>query len=143
MDKLKITGGNPLQGEVFVSGAKNAALPILIASILTSEPLNIFNVPILKDIETTINLLNFLGVNVHKSNDSLMLCADKVTKTEAPYDLVKTMRASILVLGPLLARFGEAHVSLPGGCSIGARQLIFILKRLRKWVPKLTYITAI
>ena len=121
MDKLKITGGNPLKGEVFVSGAKNAALPILIASILTSEPLNIFNVPILKDIETTIYLLNFLGVNVHKSNDSLMLCADKVTKTEAPYDLVKTMRASILVLGPLLARFGEAHVSLPGGCSIGAR----------------------
>ena len=136
MDKLKITGGNPLQGEVFVSGAKNAALPILIASILTSEPLNIFNVPILKDIETTIYLLNFLGVNVHKSNDSLMLCADKVTKTEAPYDLVKTMRASILVLGPLLARFGEAHVSLPGGCSIGARPVDLHIKALEKMGAK-------
>jgi len=136
LDKLKITGGNPLQGEVFVSGAKNAALPILIASILTSEPLNIFNVPILKDIETTIYLLNFLGVNVHKSNDSLMLCADKVTKTEAPYDLVKTMRASILVLGPLLARFGEAHVSLPGGCSIGARPVDLHIKALEKMGAK-------
>jgi UDP-N-acetylglucosamine 1-carboxyvinyltransferase len=137
LDKLKITGGNPLQGEVFISGAKNAALPILIASILTSEPLNIFNVPILKDIETTIYLLNFLGVGVHKSNDSLILCADKVTKTEAPYDLVKTMRASILVLGPLLARFGEAHVSLPGGCSIGARPVDLHIKALEKMGAKI------
>ena len=81
MDKLKITGGKPLQGDIFVSGAKNAALPILMASILTSEPLNIFNVPILKDIDTTIYLLSFLGVNVHKSNDSIVLKADKISKT--------------------------------------------------------------
>lgn len=138
MDKLKITGGKPLQGDIFVSGAKNAALPILMASILTSEPLNIFNVPILKDIDTTIYLLSFLGVNVHKSNDSIVLKADKISKTEAPYDLVKTMRASILVLGPLLARFGEAHVSLPGGCSIGARPVDLHIKALEKMGAKIT-----
>jgi len=138
LDKLKITGGKPLQGDIFVSGAKNAALPILMASILTSEPLNIFNVPILKDIDTTIYLLSFLGVNVHKSNDSIVLKADKISKTEAPYDLVKTMRASILVLGPLLARFGEAHVSLPGGCSIGARPVDLHIKALEKMGAKIT-----
>lgn len=122
MDKLKITGGATLRGDVAVSGAKNAALPILCASLLTAEPLVLDNVPALNDIATMARLLRQLGVNVTRDQQgSLVLEAANVHSNEAPYELVKTMRAAILVLGPLLARFGEARVSLPGGCAIGQR----------------------
>lgn len=122
MDKLRITGGNRLQGEVTISGAKNAALPILCAGLLTADEVTLENVPALNDISTTLRLLGRLGVAATRGDDGrVSLRADKVDNLEAPYDLVKTMRASILVLGPLLARFGEARVSLPGGCAIGQR----------------------
>jgi UDP-N-acetylglucosamine 1-carboxyvinyltransferase len=122
MDKLLITGGSRLEGEVTVSGAKNAALPILCASLLTSQALTLHNVPALNDIGTTLRLLRQLGVQAEQGHDGVVeLNAALVNSVEAPYDLVKTMRASILVLGPLLARFGEARVSLPGGCAIGQR----------------------
>jgi UDP-N-acetylglucosamine 1-carboxyvinyltransferase len=122
MDKLQITGGVPLEGEVRISGAKNATLPILAAGLLASEPVTICNVPHLKDVTTTIELLGRMGVSVTIA-EGLRIEVDASTLTEcfAPYDLVKTMRASILVLGPLVARFGRADVSLPGGCAIGAR----------------------
>lgn len=122
MDKLKITGGTPLRGEVSVSGAKNSALPILCASLLTSDPLVLGNVPGLNDISTMVRLLRQLGVSVTRDTDGmLVLDASAVSSHEAPYEMVKTMRAAILVLGPLVARFGEARVSLPGGCAIGQR----------------------
>ncbi|MFJ1300134.1 UDP-N-acetylglucosamine 1-carboxyvinyltransferase [Pseudomonadota bacterium AL_CKDN230030165-1A_HGKHYDSX7] len=122
MDKLRITGGAPLAGEVTVSGAKNAALPILCASLLSAEPLTLANVPQLNDTTTMLRLLGTMGVrSEHTGPDAVILQADRVDSLEAPYELVKTMRASILVLGPLVARFGEARVSLPGGCSIGQR----------------------
>ncbi len=122
MDRLEITGGQALEGEVVISGAKNAALPILCASLLSAEPVALSNVPLLKDVDTTLLLLQRLGVKVSRAQDeSVQLCADQLDSLEAPYDLVKTMRASILVLGPLLARFGQARVSLPGGCAIGQR----------------------
>jgi len=122
MDRLRITGGFPLKGEVTVSGAKNAALPILCASLLTADSLSLHNVPRLRDVDTTIRLLADLGVTAERGSDeSVQLCAKEVNRVQASYDLVKTMRASILVLGPLLARFGEARVSLPGGCAIGQR----------------------
>jgi UDP-N-acetylglucosamine 1-carboxyvinyltransferase len=122
MDRLFITGGNRLNGEITVSGAKNAALPILCASLLTKDTLTLTNVPALKDIGTTLRLLSQMGVQAHRNGDDVVtLTADQVNSVEAPYDLVKTMRASILVLGPLLTRFGEAKVSLPGGCAIGQR----------------------
>ncbi len=122
MDKLLIRGGRPLRGEVAISGAKNAALPILCASLLTPEPLTLENVPQLRDIGTTLRLLERLGVKYSNGqSERVELDASRITSLEAPYDLVKTMRASILVLGPLLARFGEARVSLPGGCAIGQR----------------------
>lgn len=122
MDKLLIRGGRPLRGEVSISGAKNAALPILCASLLTAEPLTLENVPQLRDIGTTLRLLERLGVKYSNGqSERVELDASRITSLEAPYDLVKTMRASILVLGPLLARFGEARVSLPGGCAIGQR----------------------
>ncbi|MEI2415462.1 UDP-N-acetylglucosamine 1-carboxyvinyltransferase [Orrella sp. JC864] len=122
MDKLRITGGARLHGEIAVSGAKNAALPILCAGLLTAEPLTLSNVPRLNDISTTLRLLGRLGVHAeHGADGTVQLRADKVDSLEAPYELVKTMRASILVLGPLLARFGQARVSLPGGCAIGQR----------------------
>lgn len=122
MDKLRITGGNRLQGEISVSGAKNAALPILCASLLTTDTIHLENVPELNDIQTTIRLLRKLGVQVENGQDGhITLSAAHVDSVEAPYDLVKTMRASILVLGPLLTRFGQARVSLPGGCAIGQR----------------------
>jgi UDP-N-acetylglucosamine 1-carboxyvinyltransferase len=122
MDKLQITGGVPLEGEVRISGAKNATLPILAAGLLASEPVTICNVPHLKDVTTTIELLGRMGVSVTVA-EGLRIEVDASTLKEcfAPYDLVKTMRASILVLGPLVARFGRADVSLPGGCAIGAR----------------------
>ncbi len=121
MDKLKIRGGKPLGGEVTISGAKNAALPILAASLLTPDEFIVDNVPQLQDVATTLKLLRQMGVAAERDGATVRLKADAVTHTEAPYDMVKTMRASILVLGPLVARFGAARVSLPGGCAIGAR----------------------
>jgi len=124
MDKLLIRGGRKLTGEVTISGAKNAALPELCAALLTAEPVTLSNVPRLQDVSTTLKLLRNMGVTAERSEsqpDVVTLDAGHVTTPEAPYDLVKTMRASILVLGPLLARFGEATVSLPGGCAIGSR----------------------
>lgn len=122
MDKLLITGGAALSGKVTISGAKNAALPILAGTLLASEPVVVCNVPHLKDVTTMLSLLQLMGVQV-TVDDHLVVEIDarEVNSREAPYELVKTMRASILVLGPLLARFGEADVSLPGGCAIGAR----------------------
>jgi UDP-N-acetylglucosamine 1-carboxyvinyltransferase len=122
MDKLHIEGGRPLQGEVRVSGAKNASLPILAAGLLAHEPVSIGNVPHLQDVTTMIELLGRMGATV-TVDERMQVEVDSrsLDKPVAPYDLVKTMRASILVLGPLLARFGEADVSLPGGCAIGAR----------------------
>lgn len=131
MDKLKILGGLPLVGEVRAAGAKNAALPILCASLLTADPLELSNVPQLQDIATTIRLLKLLGVKTERDEERLTLQADSLVSTEAPYELVKTMRASILVLGPLLARFGEARVSLPGGCAIGQRPVDQHIKGLQ------------
>ena len=122
MDTLRITGGAALHGEVRISGAKNAALPILCACLLTAEPITLHNVPALNDIGTTIRLLSQLGVIAQRDSEhTLTLSAAAIDSLEAPYELVKTMRASILVLGPLLARFGQARVSLPGGCAIGQR----------------------
>ena len=131
MDKLKILGGLPLVGEVQAAGAKNAALPILCAGLLTADPLELSNVPQLQDIATTIRLLKLLGVKTERDEERLTLQADSLVSTEAPYELVKTMRASILVLGPLLARFGEARVSLPGGCAIGQRPVDQHIKGLQ------------
>ncbi|GAB2937609.1 UDP-N-acetylglucosamine 1-carboxyvinyltransferase [Aquaspirillum soli] len=122
MEQLKITGNGPLQGEIKVSGAKNAALPILCASLLTADTLRLTNVPQLRDVRTTQKLLQGMGARVMTDNvHEFELCSANIHDTCAPYDLVKTMRASILVLGPTLARFGEASVSLPGGCAIGSR----------------------
>ncbi|OKY25179.1 UDP-N-acetylglucosamine 1-carboxyvinyltransferase [Thalassotalea sp. PP2-459] len=122
MDSFKIIGGTSLKGEVTISGAKNAALPIIMASLLSESPLTIHNVPRLNDIETSIKLLMQLGATVTwAENETLIIDATTVDQYKASYELVKTMRASILVLGPLLARFGHAEVSLPGGCAIGAR----------------------
>ena len=124
MDKLLIRGGRQLNGEVTISGAKNAALPELCAALLTAEPVTLTNVPQLHDVSTMLKLLANMGTTIERSADQpdvVTLNAGTVTTPEAPYDLVKTMRASILALGPLLARFGEATVSLPGGCAIGSR----------------------
>ncbi|HEU5178373.1 MAG TPA: UDP-N-acetylglucosamine 1-carboxyvinyltransferase [Burkholderiales bacterium] len=121
MDKLKITGGRPLEGEVRVSGAKNAALPIMCAALLTSKPLALTNVPRLRDVSTMAKLLAQMGVAVERGDEKTVLHAGSIKEPTAAYDLVKTMRASVLVLGPLLARCGRAKVSLPGGCAIGAR----------------------
>ncbi|MBS3954955.1 MAG: UDP-N-acetylglucosamine 1-carboxyvinyltransferase [Methylomicrobium sp.] len=122
MDKLLITGGTTLNGEVRISGAKNAALPILAATLLSETPVSIGNIPHLKDITTTIELLGRMGVQmVLDETMNMEVDTRTINNYQAPYELVKTMRASILVLGPLLARFGEAYVSLPGGCAIGSR----------------------
>ena len=132
MDKLLIEGGTPLAGEIAISGAKNAALPILCASLLSSEPLHLTNVPRLKDISTMLRLLEQMGVAVEDLGaDGLVLNSRGLDNPLAPYDMVKTMRASILVLGPLLARHGEARVSLPGGCAIGARPVEQHIKGLQ------------
>ena len=135
MDKIIIQGGRQLAGEVTVSGAKNAALPVLMSALLTAESCAYEAIPHLADVRTTLNLLSGLGVRVdHRSwldgSDELTLRADAIDRFEAPYDLVKTMRASFLVLGPLLARFGQARVSTPGGCAIGARPINLHLKGL-------------
>jgi len=122
VDKLCITGGKALSGNVTISGAKNAALPILAATLLANDTVTVSNVPHLKDVTTMLSLLQMMGVQVTINDEQgVELDATNVDKREAPYELVKTMRASILVLGPLVARFGEADVSLPGGCAIGAR----------------------
>jgi UDP-N-acetylglucosamine 1-carboxyvinyltransferase len=121
MDKLLISGGTPLRGEAHVSGAKNAALPIMCAALLTAEPLRLANVPRLHDVRTMMRLLEQMGVAAARDGDRVALDAARLDKPLAPYELVKTMRASILVLGPLLARCGYARVSLPGGCAIGLR----------------------
>jgi UDP-N-acetylglucosamine 1-carboxyvinyltransferase len=122
LDKLLIKGGVSLSGDVKISGAKNAALPILAGTLLASDPVSVSNVPHLKDVTTMLSLLQIMGVEVTVDDQrGVVIDASSVDKPEAPYELVKTMRASILVLGPLLARFGEADVSLPGGCAIGAR----------------------
>ena len=132
MDKLIVTGGAPLRGEIRISGAKNAALPVLVASLLSDEPLRIANVPHLQDITTTMELLGRMGARL-TLGEKMTVEADAsgVNELRAPYELVKTMRASILVLGPLLARFGEAEVSLPGGCAIGQRPVDLHIKGLQ------------
>ena len=132
MDRLKISGGERLEGAVQISGAKNAALPILAATLLSEEPVVVRNVPQLKDVSTTIALLQTMGavVTLNEKLD-VEVDASAVDRHEAPYELVKTMRASILVLGPLVARFGEADVSLPGGCAIGARPVNLHVAGLR------------
>ena len=133
MDKLLIKGGGTLQGEVRVAGAKNAALPVLIAALLTDQTLRIRNIPHLRDITTTLELLGHLGVSVQVDEKlEIEVNAADLASRCAPYELVKTMRASILVLGPLLARFGQAEVSLPGGCAIGSRPVDLHLKALEK-----------
>ncbi|MEW6313778.1 MAG: UDP-N-acetylglucosamine 1-carboxyvinyltransferase [Pseudomonadota bacterium] len=132
MDKLVIQGGTPLHGEVRISGAKNAALPILCAAILSAEPLQVQNVPHLRDITTMLTLLGQMGIGVSLDDRlGVELNAAQLHNPVAPYDMVKTMRASILVLGPLLARFGEARVSLPGGCAIGSRPVDQHIKGLQ------------
>jgi UDP-N-acetylglucosamine 1-carboxyvinyltransferase len=131
MDKLLIQGGNRLQGDITISGAKNAALPILCAGLLTAGDLELSNVPHLHDVATILKLLGETGLKVTQDNDKVTLNGSAITKLEAPYEMVKTMRASILVLGPLLARFGEAKVSLPGGCAIGSRPVDQHIKGLQ------------
>ncbi|NMM12277.1 MAG: UDP-N-acetylglucosamine 1-carboxyvinyltransferase [Rhodoferax sp.] len=122
MDKLLIRGGRPLHGDVAISGAKNAALPELCACLLTAEPVTLTNVPKLQDVATMLKLIRNMGVSAERSDEGVVvLDASTLTNPEAPYELVKTMRASVLALGPLLARFGHAKVSLPGGCAIGSR----------------------
>jgi len=121
VDKLKITGGRPLQGEIRISGAKNAALPIMCAALLTAKPVTLANVPALRDVSTMAKLLGQMGLRVERAAERVVLHAPSIEDPTASYDLVKTMRASVLVLGPLLARCGRARVSLPGGCAIGAR----------------------
>ena len=131
MDKLLIQGGARLRGEVAMSGAKNAALPILCTALLTAEPMRFTNVPDLYDVKTMLKLLADMGVTVEREGNTVTLGGAVITKPEASYDLVKTMRASILVLGPLVARLGEARVSLPGGCAIGARPVDQHIKGLQ------------
>lgn len=139
MDKLLITGGTPLQGEVRASGAKNAALPILAATLLAAGPVNLTNVPRLRDIRTTLDLLGRMGARLTQdSADGIRVDPAELTSFIAPYELVKTMRASILVLGPLVARYGQADVSLPGGCAIGARPVNLHIDGLRAMGAEVT-----
>ena len=139
MDKFLIRGGRRLQGEVTISGAKNAALPELCAALLSAEPVSLVNVPGLQDVRTTFKLLRNMGVAIEAGHDGrVTLDARDVNSREAPYDLVKTMRASILVLGPLVARFGEARVSLPGGCGIGSRPVDQHIKGLQAMGAEIT-----
>ena len=134
MDKLRIKGGNSLAGSVAISGAKNAALPELCAALLTADTVTLHNVPGLQDVATMLKLIRNMGVEVERSADTpdtVIINAAGLSSPEAPYDLVKTMRASVLALGPLLARFGEARVSLPGGCAIGSRPVDQHIKGLQ------------
>ncbi len=138
MDKLQIVGGKRLNGEISVSGAKNAALPILCAGLLTAGDVELTNVPRLHDVKTILKLLEQTGLKVTQDDENVTLNGANITSLEAPYELVKTMRASILVLGPLLARFGEAKVSLPGGCAIGSRPVDQHIKGLRAMGAEIT-----
>ncbi|HWS13339.1 MAG TPA: UDP-N-acetylglucosamine 1-carboxyvinyltransferase, partial [Rhodocyclaceae bacterium] len=132
MDKLAIEGGTRLRGEVAMSGAKNAALPILCAALLTRDPVTVSRLPQLNDVRTMLRLLEQMGVKVtREAPDTVTLDASALANPVAPYDLVKTMRAAVLVLGPLVARAGEARVSLPGGCAIGARPVDQHIKGLQ------------
>jgi UDP-N-acetylglucosamine 1-carboxyvinyltransferase len=139
MDQLSITGGNSLNGEVVISGAKNAALPELCAALLTHEPVTLNNLPRLRDVATMRKLLDNMGVNTQTLGErgGMVLQAHDSLKPDAPYELVKTMRASVLVLGPLLARFGQARVSLPGGCAIGSRPVDQHIKGLQAMGAKI------
>ena len=132
MDKVLITGGRRLQGEVEISGAKNSALPIIASTILSADECVLSNVPLLKDIQTIKKLLECMGARIKREGDTLAVNAKDLKSCEAPYELVKTMRASVLVLGPLVARFGEARVSLPGGCAIGTRPINLHIAGLQK-----------
>ncbi len=131
MQKLIIQGGVPLHGEISISGAKNAALPLLCAALLTGESLKINNVPALHDITTMLSLLKQMGTDISGNNNEVVLSAATLSQLIAPYEMVKTMRAAILVLGPLLARAGEAEISLPGGCAIGLRPVDLHIKGLQ------------
>ena len=132
MQQFLVTGGATLKGDVVISGAKNAALPILFATLLAEQPSVISNVPVLKDIDTTFKLLTMFGAEVKRDGHQVTVDASHIHSQMAPYELVRTMRASILALGPLLARFGHAEVSLPGGCAIGARPVNLHIDGLRK-----------
>src|SRR5207248_11550391 len=144
MDKFVIRGGNPLLGTVRVSGAKNAALPAMAAALLTEEPVVLENIPDVRDIETTRKLLTAMGAEVELGygrahHRTTVNCKDLNTSPEASYELVKTMRASTLVLGPLVARYGRARVSLPGGCTIGARPIELHIKGLEQLGSKINH----
>jgi UDP-N-acetylglucosamine 1-carboxyvinyltransferase len=133
MDKIRVVGGQKLKGEVNIAGAKNAVLPEMAASVLTEEELILKNVPQVKDVSTMVKLLSSMGADCNKnSTDSYSIKATRIESIQAPYNLVKTMRASVLVLGPLLARYGEASVSLPGGCAIGARPINLHIEGLKR-----------
>ena len=138
MQKLEITGGRKIFGTIKISGSKNATLPILASSILSSKKIIISNVPIVRDVETMVELLKTIGstVNLDKKNKKIVILNKKALKTFAPYNLLKTMRAGVLVLGPLLAKYGHAKVSLPGGCAIGSRPINFHLDALKKMGAK-------
>src|SRR5258708_7523444 len=147
MDKIRIRGNRPLTGKIAIGGAKNAALPLMTASLLTDETLTLVNIPYLADISTLANLLVQHGVSVKmkgyrpqsgQEGRAVELTADSITSTTAPYDLVRKMRASVLVLGPLLARCGEARVSLPGGCAIGTRPVDLHIKGLERLGAEIT-----
>lgn len=138
MQQFLVSGGATLKGDVVISGAKNAALPILFATILAEQPSVLSNVPVLKDIDTTFKLLRIFGAEVSRDDHQVTVDATAIHSQMAPYELVKTMRASILALGPLLARFGHAEVSLPGGCAIGARPVNLHIDGLRKMGADIT-----
>lgn len=143
MDKLIITGGVPLQGEITASGAKNAVLPILTATLLAEEPVTLTNIPHLNDVTTTMELLGRMGVQLTVGEHmGIEVDSSDIDNFKAPYELVKTMRASILVLGPLLSRFGEAEVSLPGGCAIGSRPVDVHIKGMRAMGAKISVING-
>ncbi|MEF8822743.1 MAG: UDP-N-acetylglucosamine 1-carboxyvinyltransferase [Desulfohalobiaceae bacterium] len=132
MDQFVIEGGKPLAGRIRVSGSKNAALPILLGSMLVPEEIELSGLPQLQDIATTVQLLTLFGCRCHREEDRVSICADPDITPEAPYDLVRTMRASVLCLGPLLARLGQARVALPGGCAIGSRPIDMHLRALER-----------
>ncbi len=138
MDKIQIVGGTPLEGKIHIKGAKNACLPLMVAGLLTEEPLIFKNVPHLADIETMKELLHSLGAFAEQKDDVLTIQSNNITSLTAPYDIVSKMRASFLVLGPLLARFGKAKVSLPGGCAIGTRPVDLHLMALEQLGAKIT-----
>src|SRR5437762_8872780 len=139
MDKFRIIGGRPLEGRVQISGAKNSALPCMAAALLTTETVTLHNLPYARDIITMRRLLEDLGCQILMPElRTLKISAAKVDVFEAPYELVKTMRASVLALGPLLARFGEARVSLPGGCAIGTRPIDLHLKAFEQLGAEVT-----